>query len=53
MQRRLIAEPKLDLKRACELAEGVETALKDSKEIQLIETDLGTTTTWDTLKVTL
>ena len=43
MQRRLLAEPKLDLKRACELAQGMEAALKDTKEIQSIETDSGTT----------
>ena len=43
MQRRLLAEPKLDLKRVCELAQGMEAALKDAKEIQSIESDSGTT----------
>ena len=43
MQRMLLAEPKVDLKRVCELAQGMEAALKDAKEIQSIETDLGTT----------
>ena len=42
MQQRLLAEPKLDLKRACELAQGMEAALKDAKEIQSIEADSGT-----------
>ena len=43
MQRRLLAEPKLDLKRVCELAQGIVVALKDAKEIQSIESDSGTT----------
>ena len=34
MQRRLLAEPNLDLKRACELAQGMEAANRNAKEIQ-------------------
>ena len=41
MQRRLLAEPRLDLKRACELAQGMEAALKDAKEIQSTDADSG------------
>ena len=43
MQRRLLAEPRLDLKRACELAQGMEAALKDAKEIQSTDADSGST----------
>ena len=34
MQRRLLAELNLDLKKACELAQGMETANRNVKEIQ-------------------
>ena len=39
MQRRLLAEPRLDLKQACKLAQGMEAALKNTKEIQATDTD--------------
>ena len=34
MQRRLLAEPSLDLEKACELAQGMEAANRNAKEIQ-------------------
>ena len=34
IQRRLLAEPNLDLKRACELAQGMEAANRNAKKIQ-------------------
>ena len=34
MQRRLLAELNLDLKKACELAQGMEAANRNVKEIQ-------------------
>ena len=34
MQRRLLAEPSLDLKKACDLAQGMEAANRNAKEIQ-------------------
>ena len=34
MQRQLLAEPSLDLKKACELAQGMEAANRNAKEIQ-------------------
>ena len=43
MQQRLLAEPRLNLKRALELFQGIKAAQKDAKEIQSIERDLGTT----------
>ena len=38
MQRRLLSEPNLDLSRACELAQGMEAARKDAKEMQILPT---------------
>ena len=34
IQRRLLAEPKLDLKRALEIAQGMETAAKDARDLK-------------------
>ena len=38
MQRQLLSEPNLDLSRACELAQGMEAANKDAKEMQILPT---------------
>ena len=35
MQQRLLSEPNLDLAKACELAQGMEAAQKDAKEMQI------------------
>ena len=43
MQRRLLVEPRLNLKRALELSQGIKAAQKDAKEIQSTENDLGAT----------